>query len=141
MLRALTLCFAAVLMSVLTPTSSEAQSAILRISREAARHMEDRGWQLISYLDGDLNHRRNLDHVVEVPANRELAFVGVCDEDCTDLRLSVSSGSIKLGESTTSTDTPLVVVAGWGAGTRRVNVSMMGCSANPCGYRVMWFVK
>lgn len=141
MLRALTLCFSVLLASALTPTSAEAQSTILRISRLAARHLEDRGWQLISYLDGDLNHRRNLDHYVDVPANSALAFVGVCDDDCTDLRLVVYSGSIKLGESTTVSDEPLVTITGWGDGRRRVNVNMMGCSANPCGYRVMWFIK
>lgn len=141
MRRVWTLCLAIVIGGALTPAAADAQSTILRISREAAREMERRGWELISYFDGDLNHRRNLDHSVQVPANSEFAFVGVCDDDCSQLYLTVKSGSIKLGETRTSTDAPVVSVAGWGAGVRTVNVSMMSCSRNPCGYRVMLFVK
>jgi hypothetical protein len=73
---------------------------------------------------------------VTLDAGTDYMIVGVCDEDCTDLDLTLFSGSRELDTDVEDDDTPIVSVTPTSTGTFRVSVSMAACSSSPCRFGV-----
>ena len=73
---------------------------------------------------------------VSLEAGTDYMIIGVCDEDCTDLDLTLCSGSRELDTDVEDDDTPIVSVTPTSTATFRVSVSMAACSSSPCRYGV-----
>lgn len=89
---------------------------------------------------GSLASGASRDISVTLQAAEVFAFVGVCDQSCSDLDMTVygPDGS-EVGSDVLPDDAPIVRVDNPRAGTYRVRVTMATCSANTCefGMRVM----
>ena len=86
---------------------------------------------------GTLANGTSREITVQLASASVLAFVGVCDEACSDLDLTVfgPDGS-ELGADVLEDDAPIVRVDNARPGTYRIRVQMAACSASTCGYGV-----
>lgn len=79
-------------------------------------------------------------HVIEyefTTAGVEIAFVGVCDIDCTDLDIGVYDvDGNEIAADAASDDRPEVNLQIDEPGVLEVRVFMVGCSVEPCGFAV-----
>ena len=73
---------------------------------------------------------------ITLPPGHQYKLMGVCDNDCLDLDLAVSSGGIQLAADTTTDDWPLLEVIPTGSSSYSVNVTMYNCSTPNCGYQL-----
>lgn len=69
---------------------------------------------------------------------QDVVFVGVCDQDCTDLDLRVRGANGVIGEDVATDDKPLVPTPA-GARPLAVNAIMTACSTATCVYGVAVF--
>lgn len=89
---------------------------------------------------GSLADGATRDITVQVSGGSTLAFVGLCDESCSDLDLTVyGPNGTELGSDVLEDDAPIVKVENARPGAYRVRVSMADCSAATCGYGVRVF--
>lgn len=142
MRRAVLLALPAVLLAAATPAAARAQNVVDLLTRAAIEAMGAAGLRLESHSSGSLNNGGTTDIQMQIPNGKSLAgVIGVCDEDCDDLDLTVFSGSgSKLGEDVTPDDAPVVPIQNY-SGQIRVRVTMASCTLAPCAYRVMLFVN
>lgn len=72
----------------------------------------------------------------------EYQIVGVCDEDCSDLDLTIktSSGTV-IDSDTSSDDIPIVTIRPPGNGQYTIEAKMYDCSSEPCYYGIGLFKK
>ena len=73
---------------------------------------------------------------VSMPVGSDYIIMGVCDNDCLDLDLSLLKGGIELSEDTTDDDWPLVNVTPTGGAEYQIKVTMYQCSTPNCGYQL-----
>ncbi|HUR92601.1 MAG TPA: hypothetical protein VMY38_08010 [Gemmatimonadaceae bacterium] len=95
------------------------------------------GSQIIGALDDD----GVVQIQVTLRAGTRYAIGGVCDSDCSDLDLSVTSGTTVVGSDVLSDDTPIVTFTAQNTGPYMVKITMATCSANPCSFGLMVFSK
>lgn len=70
-------------------------------------------------------------------AGGDYAFVGVCDDDCSDLDLALADASGNVVATDTEADAfPIVGIESAGADQYSLQVAMIGCSIAPCAYMV-----
>jgi hypothetical protein len=77
------------------------------------------------------------DYNVTLQGGRSYKLVGVCDNDCTDLDITLydSDGDV-VDRDMLDDDKPVVSVSGKSGGRYRMNVSMARCSTDVCYYSV-----
>ena len=74
---------------------------------------------------------------VTLSAHTSYSFVGVCDQDCSDLDLYLKDDAGNLvDQDTDPDDTPTVSVTPKYTGVFRLYVSMARCSSGPCRWGV-----
>jgi hypothetical protein len=73
---------------------------------------------------------------LNLPNGYEYALMGVCDNDCSDLDLSVLKSGIELAVDTSRDDWPVVGVTTTGSGGYEVKVTMYQCTTTNCGYQL-----
>ena len=73
---------------------------------------------------------------VSLDAGTSYMIVGVCDEDCSDLDLTLFSGSTKVDEDVLDDDAPIVEVTPSSTATYRIAVAMASCSSSPCRFGI-----
>jgi hypothetical protein len=125
----------------LVPSVAKAQSIIDQITTQTVQVMNYAGLRLNSHRDGQLNNNQYGEYTVQVPAGETVVFAGICDGDCSDLDLKISMNGRSLGEDVLDDDAPIVMLQGFSGGQVTVRVEMPACSVNPCGFRVMVFLK
>jgi hypothetical protein len=89
---------------------------------------------------GALASGASRDISVTLQAGEVFAFLGVCDQSCSDLDMTVyGPDGNEVGSDVLPDDAPIVRVDNPRAGTYRVRVTMATCSASTCefGMRVM----
>jgi hypothetical protein len=76
-------------------------------------------------------------YTVTLQGGRSYKLVGVCDNDCTDLDITLydSDGDV-VDRDLLDDDKPVVSVSGKSGGRYRMNVSMASCSTGTCFYSV-----
>ncbi|MFT4977392.1 MAG: hypothetical protein ACI8S6_003297 [Myxococcota bacterium] len=72
---------------------------------------------------------------------REYIVMGVCDNDCQDLDLSLIKGGIELSTDTTDDDWPLVEITPTSSADYKIKVTMYQCSTTSCGYQLTVWQK
>lgn len=93
---------------------------------------------LLSTLEDDGTDQWNF----SFEAGAEYQIVGVCDEDCSDLDLTVktTSGTV-IDSDTSSDDVPIVTIRPPGNGHYTIEAKMYNCSSEPCYYGIGLFKK
>jgi hypothetical protein len=91
---------------------------------------------------GSLAASATQDLSIQLSAASTVTFVGVCDEACSDLDLTVyGPNGDEVGSDVLEDDAPMVKIGGVRPGTYRVTVTMAACGASSCGFGVRVFGK
>jgi hypothetical protein len=89
-------------------------------------------------LDDDANESLN----IPLDGGTRYVLVGVCDQDCTDVDLTMYDANGKEVVSDVETnDKPTLQFTPPSSGSYRVKVTMVACTANPCRYGVGVWAK
>lgn len=104
----------------------------------AARTEESNGYQMsheifMGRLDDDANESLS----IPLDAGNEYILIGKCDQDCSDIDLTLydPSGN-QVAQDIDTDDSPTLHIKQAVAGTYRLKVAMPACRANPCRYGV-----
>lgn len=95
-------------------------------------------YRLVTGPDNDLLSQGDSDnYTVTLQGGRSYKLIGVCDNDCSDLDITLydSDGDI-VDRDLLDDDKPVVSVSGKSGGRYRMNVSMASCSTGVCYYSV-----
>jgi hypothetical protein len=100
--------------------------------------MQSVGGELASPIRrGSLEGGGTNSHDVVLSQSRKYAIVGLCDEDCSDLDLTVSTpAGTPLASDVQPDDKPYLLFTAPASGTYRLKVTMASCRAAPCAYGV-----
>jgi hypothetical protein len=110
---------------------------------EAGKRLEGNGLSLTHQIQtGSLNEgaSRSLSFTLDI--GREYSILGLCDEDCTDVDLTLyDAAGRQVASDLEADDYPMVSVTPSRSGTYRVEVKMAACSEAPCRYGVGVFAR
>ncbi|MFT5680116.1 MAG: hypothetical protein ACI8RZ_001021 [Myxococcota bacterium] len=73
---------------------------------------------------------------LNLPSGYEYAVMGVCDNDCSDLDLTVLKGGLDLSVDTSTDDWPVVKIMPTGSSDYAIKVTMYQCATSTCGYQL-----
>lgn len=110
-------------------------SAQLSIARNS---FVPNNYRLVTGPDNDsLSQGDSDDYNVILQGGRSYKLIGVCDNDCSDLDITLydNDGDI-VDRDLLDDDKPVVSVSGKSGGRYRMNVSMAACSTGTCFYSV-----
>lgn len=132
-----------VLASIGAAPSAFAQSAeyIRQLSNQLSQARDSfvpSNYRLVTGPDNDsLSQGDSDNYTVTLQGGRSYKLVGVCDNDCTDLDITLydSDGDV-VDRDVLDDDKPVVSVSGKSGGRYRMNVSMASCSTATCYYSV-----
>ena len=85
---------------------------------------------------GTLNTGESATFSIALPAGTEIALTGVCDDDCTDIELSLSTNGYDIDAARGGGNAPIVRVTPATPTTYTVTVRMASCRVNPCWFAV-----
>ncbi|HEX6912383.1 MAG TPA: hypothetical protein VF142_18405 [Longimicrobium sp.] len=128
--------------ALLAPMAASAQDAWERQVRSQLTTMgqvfESRGYELTHRIyTGALDDGESELVELDLAVGREYQIMGACDEDCTDLDLTLLDGSGNVIDSDLlDDDYPVVSAVVSRSGTFRVRVSMANCTSEPCRYGI-----
>lgn len=88
---------------------------------------------------GTLNTGESATFSIKLPAGAESALTGVCDDDCADLDLSLSTNGYDIDAARGSGNAPILRVTPAAPTTYTVTVRMSSCRVNPCWFAVAAF--
>ncbi len=108
---------------------------------EFRRMMTERGFQAVGEVrNGSLEQGERESMTFSLSAGASYVVVGFCDDDCTDLDLTLYDASGNQIDIDVETDAgPVVQVTPTASASYRVEVSMPACSVSPCFYSVALF--
>ncbi len=138
--RRFTLAAATVLLAAVAPSQAQAQDVMEIQTDSAIAMMSARGFQMKQFRVGGLAEGAGRDFTLTMPAGKTGIIMAVCDGDCSDLDIKVTSGSRQLGQDIEPDDAPVVGIENY-SGPMTVRVEMAACSVAPCGFRMMFFVN
>jgi hypothetical protein len=99
-------------------------------------------YNLQNYIVGQLAEGNTDSWTFTFKANTDYIITGACDNDCTDLDLTVKDTSGKIVEKDTTTDdVPLLRFRGGSNSRYTVEVKMYACSSGPCYFGFGVFQK
>ncbi len=91
---------------------------------------------------GALQEGQEMRFSLSLQAGQEYRVLGVCDQDCDDLDLRLfDPGGTEVDSDLLRDAVPLLEISPSTSGEYRVAVLMVGCSIEPCGFRVATFAK
>lgn len=103
---------------------------------QAAATLEH-GYQRVGVAGrGSLNTGESTTFLITVPAGAATVLTGVCDEDCIDLDLSLSTNGYDTDAARGSGNAPIVRVTPAARTTYRITVHMGDCRRNPCWFGI-----
>lgn len=76
---------------------------------------------------------------ITLTAGAETALTGVCDDDCADLDLSLSTNGYDIDAARGGGNAPIVRVTPAAPTTYTVTIRMASCRVNPCWFAVAVF--
>lgn len=130
---------AAIGAALLFAAPAHAQPAMIRNQLDsAAVLMGGQGFRLQDdIVSGDLEQGGEEEFELELEGGKTYIIVGVCDGDCSDLDMALTTAS---GDDVDSDyeldDVPMVTVEVERGGTYHLKVEMATCSAEPCAFGV-----
>lgn len=126
----------------LIASTAHAQDQWERVVRnqleQAGRISQDRGFRMDhDIFQGRLDDDATTDLTVNLDGGKSYVIVGVCDQDCTDVDLTIyNSNGDEVDSDLQTDDKPVLTFSAQRDGRYRIKVSMVRCSANPCRYGV-----
>lgn len=85
---------------------------------------------------GTLNTGESATFLITLPPNVTTVLTGVCDEDCIDLDLSLSTNGYDTDAARGGGNAPIARVTPTERTTYRITVHMGDCRHNPCSYGI-----
>lgn len=85
---------------------------------------------------GSLNTGESATFAVTLPAGAGVVLTGVCDDDCADLDLSLSTNGYDVDAARGGGNAPIVRVTPGTTTTYKLTVTMASCRLNPCWFAV-----
>jgi hypothetical protein len=104
---------------------------------QAGTTLQGRAYRLAGR--GTLNTGESATFSITLPGGAESALAGVCDDDCTDLDLSLSTNGYDIDAARGGGNAPIVRVTPAAPTTYTVTVRMASCRVNPCWFAVAAF--
>jgi len=106
---------------------------------QAGATLQGRAYRLAGLVGrGTLNTGESATFSITLPAGAESALTGVCDDDCADLDLSLSTNGYDV-DAAHGGNAPIVRVTPAALTTYTVTVRMASCRVNPCWFAVAVF--
>ena len=126
-----------------TAQGNQYQQQIANQINSAATLVKSQGYSADrAPMMGSLNDDAQESIMINLNAGTRYAFVGVCDNDCTDVDLQLFGGDgTKIAEDLDTDDKPVLQFVAPYTGSYRMKVLMPSCNQNPCYYGVQIFVK
>ena len=129
--------------SVPSSTAQSTDQIWNQLNNESVRASNDgfaRFNYIIGYLDHDSEPVNNWPVYLSVGSSYRI--VGVCDNDCTDVDLSLEGADrAVLASDLLNDDIPIVNFAPKTSATYWIRPTMVICNVNPCGYGIAVFVR
>lgn len=147
-MRSGTIVFGAILLLVARPAASGAQDlrTILEAQLDAAAptivgggYVPDPAAIDTEMIVGLLRDQQSVGLELRLRPGREYMVLGVCDQDCDDLDLSLSQmGGALVADDSGTDDVPILDFVAPADGRAILFIRMVSCDTNPCafGYRV-----
>lgn len=130
--------------ALLFAAPAAAQPAIIRTQLDsAAVLMGGNGFRLQDdIVSGDLRQGQDEEFELELEAGKTYIIIGVCDGDCSDLDLILTTtGGEDVDSDVATDDVPMVMVEVDRSATYNLMVRMATCSVEPCAYGVSVFAN
>lgn len=137
LIAAVTLCGMAAAPSAFAQSSEVIRQLGAQLSQARNSYVPD-NYRLVIGPDNDfLSQGNSDDYTVTLQGGRSYKLVGVCDNDCSDLDITLydSDGDV-VDRDMLNDDQPVVSVSGKSSGRYRMNVLMASCSTSVCYYSV-----
>jgi hypothetical protein len=101
------------------------------------------GFHPVGFLhEGSLNGGESERVTVSLAPGEEIALVGVCDSDCSDLDMTLlDPDGEQVADDLQGDDVPIVLVTPTRTGSYAVSVRMAACSADPCRNAIQMFAR
>ncbi|MFQ5529939.1 MAG: hypothetical protein ACE5FP_06260 [Gemmatimonadota bacterium] len=90
------------------------------------------GYTLRNYVIGRLDPSASDTWTFPLRAGKEYVIVGACDEDCTDVDVTVTQGSAQVASDVTTDDHPVVGFTAGKGGVHEIVIKMYSCDASFC---------
>jgi hypothetical protein len=116
-----------------------AQPDIIRVQLDSATVlMNGNGFRLQDdIVTGDLRAGQAADFELELEGGKRYMIVGVCDGDCTDLDMALTTAAgADVASDYEPDDFPMVTVEVQSGATYNLKVQMAVCSVEPCAFGV-----
>ncbi|HLM66606.1 MAG TPA: hypothetical protein VK358_03720 [Longimicrobium sp.] len=116
-----------------------AQPDIIRTQLDSATVlMSGNGFRLQDdIVSGDLRQGQDEEFELELEGGKSYIIVGVCDGDCTDLDMALTTAAgADVDSDYEDDDFPMVMVEVESGATYNLKVQMAACSVEPCAYGV-----
>ena len=122
---------------------AQAQPAIIRTQLDsAAVLMGNNGFRLQDdIVSGDLREGEDEEFELELEAGKTYIIMAVCDGDCSDLDLALTSSGQDVDSDYEPDDVPMVMVEVERSATYNLKVEMATCSVEPCAFGVAVFAN
>jgi hypothetical protein len=107
---------------------------------QAGATLQGRAYRLAGLVGrGTLNTGESATFSITLPAGTESALTGVCDDDCADLELSLSTNRYDVDAARGGGNAPIVRVTPAAPTSYTITVRMATCRVNPCWFAVAAF--
>jgi hypothetical protein len=116
---------------------------VRRLLQRSGERFESQGYSMTHRIyTGSLNQNGNEMVSLNLSIGTQYQILGQCDNDCTDLDLTLyDAAGNQIDQDIELDDYPLVTVTPRRSGTYRVKVVMATCSVEPCRYGIGVFGK
>jgi hypothetical protein len=99
-------------------------------------------WYLRNYVMGSLNSGKTDSWTFYFDESHQDILTGACDNDCTDVDMSITDENDKVIVKDEKTDdTPVVVFTPPASGRYTINITMVKCKQDPCYFGFGVFQK
>ena len=107
---------------------------------QARGTLQGRAYHLTGVVSrGSLNTGESATFSITLPAGAESVLTGVCDDDCANLELSLSTNGYDIDAARGGGNAPIVRVTPAAPTTYTLTVRMATCRVNPCWFAVAAF--
>lgn len=121
-------------------TDNEYMDLVRQQAVAAGDSFADAGYRVADMICGSMGEGGEDWFDVRMEVGHRIAFVAVCDQDCSDIDLSLYAGDLLIAEDVLEDDVPVIEIGpAAGGGDFRLKVSMYACSTEPCYFGVAMF--
>lgn len=137
-----TFAFPAVASAQTCDTDNEFMEVVRQQAVTAGGLFADQGYEVAGILCGALDEDDEEWFDADMRAGDRIAFVAVCDQDCSDIDMALYVGDVPIADDNLADDVPIIEIGpAVSSANFRLKVSMYSCSVEPCFFGVAMFTK